>query len=207
LTKVSQILLGISNTLLVPDLVAALLLLALALVELGLLGAALVTSLRVERTARALVAALSQPDPEARRAAMASHLAVDPVPSSLAFRLAALGPRARLAPARALCLEEAQLEVDRRLGRLTFCIRLGPMVGLIGTLIPLGPGLVALAQGDLGTMASHMTVAFTVTVVGLATGALAFVVASVRRHADARDLARLAFVANTLDELQAGGAP
>ena len=66
---------------------------------------------------------------------------------------------------RTLVQEEAAIASERRLARLTACVRLGPMVGLVGTLIPLGPGLVALSQGDLAQMASHLTVAFTVTVV------------------------------------------
>jgi biopolymer transport protein ExbB/TolQ len=202
----SQLLLIVSNALLVPDLLAAFLLLLVALVELGLIGAALVARLRAEKATRALIERLSHPDPAERKAAVDGYLALDPVPPGLAFRLALHGDRARLAPVRDLCVEEAQLEVDRHLGRLMFCIRLGPMVGLVGTLIPLGPGLVALAQGDLTTMASHMTVAFTVTVVGLSTGALGFVVASVRRNGSARDIARLNFVADTIEKLEEAGA-
>jgi biopolymer transport protein ExbB/TolQ len=198
---ISDILLAVSNALLVPDLVAALALLTTALVELGLLGAALLARSRAAPAVARLLHDLGEPDRAARRAAMDAYLATDPLPRVLPFRLAALGPRAWLAAARGLCVEEAELRVERRTTRLTFCIRLGPLVGLVGTLIPLGPGLVALAQGDIATMAGHMTVAFTVTVVGLTTGALGFVVASLRRMIDGRDLAHLAFVAATLDEL------
>ncbi|MFO0755263.1 MAG: MotA/TolQ/ExbB proton channel family protein [Byssovorax sp.] len=197
----SQLLLIVSNALLVPDLIAAFLLMLVALIEIGLISAALVHRMRSERATRELIDRLSQTDEAARRAAVDAYLSLDPVPSGLVFRLALLGERARLAPVRELCVEETQNEVDRHLGRLMFCIRLGPMVGLVGTLIPLGPGLVALAQGDLTTMASHMTVAFTVTVVGLSTGALGFVVASIRRTSSAREIARLSFVADTIAAL------
>jgi biopolymer transport protein ExbB/TolQ len=59
-------------------------------------------------------------------------------------------------------------------------IRVGPSLGLLGTLIPMGSALAALAAGNLEAMAGQMIVAFTTTIVGLATGTLAFVVATVR---------------------------
>jgi biopolymer transport protein ExbB/TolQ len=76
------------------------------------------------------------------------------------------------------------------------------MVGLVGTLIPLGPGLVALGQGNLAVMAAHLAVAFNVTVVGLCTGALGFLLAGVQRRRDGHDLATLAFIADTLEGLE-----
>ena len=59
-------------------------------------------------------------------------------------------------------------------------IRVGPSLGLLGTLIPMGSALAALASGNLEAMAGQMIVAFTTTIVGLAIGTLAFVVATVR---------------------------
>ncbi len=47
--------------------------------------------------------------------------------------------------------------------------KLGPMIGLMGTLIPMGPALVGLAQGDIASMAQNMQVAFSTTVVGKTT--------------------------------------
>lgn len=200
MTSLSDLLLTISNALLVPDLLAALALLVLVLAEAGLLAAALVARRRAEPVLAPVLDDLRAVDAGIRRGALARYLALDPVPAGIPFALAALGERAWRAPVRALVHEEAAIGSERRLSRLTLCIRLGPMVGLVGTLIPLGPGLVALSQGDLATMASHLTVAFTVTVVGLAVGALAFVLAGVRRRVDSLDLARLAFVGDCLAE-------
>ena len=59
-------------------------------------------------------------------------------------------------------------------------VRVGPSLGLLGTLIPMGSALAALAAGNLEAMAGQMIVAFTTTIVGLATGTLAFVVATAR---------------------------
>ena len=59
--------------------------------------------------------------------------------------------------------------------------RLAPMFGLLGTLIPLGPGIIALGQGDTFTLSSSMLTAFDTTVAGLLAAAVATVISSVRR--------------------------
>ena len=60
-------------------------------------------------------------------------------------------------------------------------VKVGPSLGLLGTLIPMGSSLAALASGNLEAMAGQMVVAFTTTIIGLATGTLAYVVATVRQ--------------------------
>jgi biopolymer transport protein ExbB/TolQ len=81
-------------------------------------------------------------------------------------------------------LEHLVLEQEERVRHtLTaprMLVRVGPSVGLIGTLIPMGASLASLASGNLEAMAGQMVVAFTTTIIGLATGTLAYVVATVR---------------------------
>ena len=60
--------------------------------------------------------------------------------------------------------------------------RIGPTLGLMGTLIPMGPGLAALGAGDVNTLASAIIVAFDTTVVGIGAGAVAYFVSKVRRR-------------------------
>jgi biopolymer transport protein ExbB/TolQ len=61
-------------------------------------------------------------------------------------------------------------------------VRVGPSLGLIGTLIPMGSALASMATGNLEAMAGQMVVAFTSTIVGLTTGTMAYVVAAVRQN-------------------------
>ena len=60
--------------------------------------------------------------------------------------------------------------------------RIVPTLGLMGTLIPMGPGLAALGAGDVNTLASAIIVAFDTTVVGIGAGAVAYFVSKVRRR-------------------------
>lgn len=60
-------------------------------------------------------------------------------------------------------------------------VKIAPSLGLLGTLIPMGGSLAALASGNLEAMAGQMVVAFTTTIIGLGAGTLAYVIAMVRQ--------------------------
>ena len=69
-----------------------------------------------------------------------------------------------------------------RITRVTDMIaRIAPMFGLMGTLIPLGPGLIALAQGDTKTLSDSLLIAFDTTVAGLISAAISFVISGIRK--------------------------
>lgn len=84
------------------------------------------------------------------------------------------------------------------LARLSFLTRVGPMLGLLGTLIPLGPALTALGSGDIQQLSSNLVVAFTATVVGLVVSCLAYGMGLVRRSWYSRDLDCLEFLLEQL---------
>ena len=70
----------------------------------------------------------------------------------------------------------------RRLERADLLARLPPMLGLMATIIPLGPGLAALGQGQPALLASAITTAFDATVLGLAAGMVGLVLGKLRRR-------------------------
>ena len=72
-------------------------------------------------------------------------------------------------------------QLRRSLTGSRMLVKVGPSLGLLGTLIPMGASLASLAAGNLEAMAGQMVVAFTTTIIGLATGTLAYVVAVVRQ--------------------------
>ena len=70
----------------------------------------------------------------------------------------------------------------KRIDRVDVLARSGPILGLMGTLIPLGPGLTAMSQGDLTQLASAIAIAFDTTVIGLLVGLSAFIIGKHRRR-------------------------
>ncbi len=83
-------------------------------------------------------------------------------------------------------LEHLVLESEERmratLSGSRLLVKVGPSLGLIGTLIPMGTALAALASGNLEAMAGQMIVAFTTTIIGIACGTVAFVILTIRQH-------------------------
>lgn len=59
--------------------------------------------------------------------------------------------------------------------------KVAPMFGLMGTLIPLGPGLLALGQGDTKTLSESLLIAFDTTVAGLISAAVAYIISTARK--------------------------
>lgn len=81
---------------------------------------------------------------------------------------------------RLLASEEAYYERATMLTDLT--VKLGPVFGLLGTLIPLGPGIVALGQGDTAKLSASLGVAFDTTIAGLISAAVCYVISGIRKR-------------------------
>lgn len=103
-------------------------------------------------------------------------------------------------------LEHLLLEREERLRHTLvpsrMLVKVGPSLGLLGTLIPMGTSLASLATGNLEAMAGQMIVAFTTTIIGLATGTLAYVVAAARQGWVTENIREQRFLAERIaDEL------
>jgi biopolymer transport protein ExbB/TolQ len=88
-------------------------------------------------------------------------------------------------------LARYELAVQRRLDRTRLLVRAGPAIGLMGTLIPLAPGLAALGDGNVSSLAENLRDAFGATVVGLLVGTVAFGLTLSRTRMFSEDLAAL----------------
>ncbi|ANE23031.1 hypothetical protein AAY81_07810 [Denitrobacterium detoxificans] len=78
-------------------------------------------------------------------------------------------------------VSEEEARRDKVVGRNDIASKVAPMLGLMGTLIPLGPGIAALGTGDVTSLSQSIIVAFDTTVAGLATAVVCLIVAKVRR--------------------------
>ena len=92
-------------------------------------------------------------------------------------------------------LQSEELALSHRLDRVRFVIKLGPSLGLMGTLIPMGISLAALAEGNIPKMAGSMVTAFTATVAGLGSGVLAYLIALSRERWAREDVREMAHAA------------
>lgn len=97
-------------------------------------------------------------------------------------------------------LADFEIEADKDLSTSKTLSKMGPMLGLMGTLIPMGPALVGLSTGDIASMAYNMQVAFATTVVGLFAAAIGFITQQVKQRWYLQDMTNLEFVAELLNE-------
>lgn len=88
-------------------------------------------------------------------------------------------------------LQSREQKMVKSLDKLRLMVRVGPTLGLMGTIIPMGPALSALSQGDLEMLSNNIIIAFTTTVVGLAVGVIAYFLSMVKNrwvNEDIKDL-------------------
>ncbi len=79
-------------------------------------------------------------------------------------------------------LEAEEAHYDGILKWTDTMAKLSPMAGLLGTLIPLGPGIIALGQGDTYTLSQSMLTAFDTTIAGLVVAGICIVISTLRRR-------------------------
>ncbi|OPX86474.1 MAG: MotA/TolQ/ExbB proton channel family protein [Pelotomaculum sp. PtaB.Bin104] len=174
----------ISSGLLAPTIAILLLLLAVSVIELGGL---LVETLTERRKMKVNVPELVEFFQGKDAGAIMCG-----VENSGLFRRhnAALGelikhgslPAASLQALARRLLAGEELHYARITNRTDLVARLGPMLGLMATLIPLGPGMIALGQGDTKTLAESLLTAFDATVTGLAAAGVAYAISRLRKR-------------------------
>lgn len=101
-------------------------------------------------------------------------------------------------------LANFEIAADKDLALSKTLTKLGPILGLMGTLIPMGPALAGLASGDIASMAYNMQIAFATTVVGLVAGAIGFITQQVKQRWYLQDMTNLEFVAELLNDKTLG---
>ncbi len=95
-------------------------------------------------------------------------------------------------------LAEFEIAADKDLATCKMLSKLGPMLGLMGTLIPMGPALAGLASGDIESMARNMQVAFATTVTGLVAAAIGYVTQQVKQRWYLQDMTNLEYLSDIL---------
>ncbi len=202
--SIDQAIFHVASALEVPVLILALLALALVIYELGsyLIELRGRSHRRFEtlRTASEQASkALQENDRPAATAAVGGIARSPAMASTLAFivqNARADGSDHQLNKA----LADFDFDAQRRLARTRMLVRAGPALGLMGTLIPLSPALTGLAAGNTAQLSHDLRVAFSVTVVGLLIGAVAFGLSLSRDRLYSQDLSDLQYLAAVVND-------
>lgn len=188
--SISNLLFWISNGLLVPVIVGLLYLFVRALLLLGGFYGEYLERRKMEQAVNEKLKGLTQEKVYGFGRVLEAQKQTPFVVA--AYRLLADGMTALH---RDRLIGEYEIEGNARLNIAKNLTKFGPILGLMGTLIPMGPALVGLSTGDIASMAYNMQVAFATTVIGLFSGAIGYVLLQVKQRWIDRDLLNLDFLA------------
>ncbi|HEX7291937.1 MAG TPA: MotA/TolQ/ExbB proton channel family protein [Conexibacter sp.] len=199
---IEQILFDVSDALRYPVLLLALLALVVVLAEVGTLLAELRrrrarSVARLEHAADVAREALAAGDGAGALRAVRS-VGFNPAMDEALAAIVEQRERPDAANRVAKRLAEYDYRSVRRLERTRILVRMGPALGLMGTLIPLSPALAGLADGDVQRLTDDLRVAFSVTVAGLLVGAVAYSVSLVRNRIYDQDYSDVEYMAAVL---------
>jgi biopolymer transport protein ExbB/TolQ len=200
---IEEVLFQIAAALRVPVLLAALAALLVTLFDLGAFFVELSRRSRRDAPAQLRDAstqarhALAEGDSPGAARALLPRATSAPMADALTQIVDQVGERNQT-DQMAKILADFDLQSLRKLERTRMLVRFGPALGLMGTLIPLSPALEGLAKGNVKLLTENLRVAFSVTVLGLLIGAIAFSISLVRDRLYAQDLSDLEYVATTL---------
>ncbi len=99
-------------------------------------------------------------------------------------------------------LDNYNQNLDYTIKKSDLIIKLGPTFGLLGTLIPLGPGIIALSQGDTATLSNSLLAAFDTTVIGLIAASICTVISMIRKRWYSKDRVMLTLIMEAVLEAE-----
>lgn len=181
-SSLTDVLHALAQALLVPDIVLLLLFAGYALFSIGSILMEYFTERRNFKVAMpeflaALMAAEENTIPEVIRSSQLLNRQKSALLTVFDYRT--LPGDALLALIRRTVNAE-ETHYNRITGRNNTAAKISPMLGLMGTLIPLGPGVAALGQADPTILSSSLLIAFDTTVAGLAVAAVCLAVGKIR---------------------------
>lgn len=195
MNTISNILYWISTGLLVPVIVLLIFFYVRALI---LIGAFFGQYLNQKRTATKFYDRIRNLTP-ATLPEFTASLPETPASITMAYAKKIIGERGNNAKIE-LLLAEYEIEADKNIATSKVLTKMGPILGLMGTLIPMGPALVGLASGDIASMAYNMQVAFATTVVGLVVSGIGFLTQQVKERWAISSLTILEYLADVVKQ-------
>ena len=187
--NISQILFLVSDSLLIPDIIVLLVLFVRALFLVGSFYNQYITKYKNERQLRPI---LNQLTPERMEELQAALPEKD---NSLYIKyLRAILARPAGDTYADYMITNFENEAEKDVVTSKLLAKVGPVLGLIGTLIAMSPALTGLSQGDISKMASNMQVVFATTVVGLVVSLVGLVTLQFKQRWYAKEVNQLDYI-------------
>ena len=159
---ISEILFWVANSLLIPDIIALLLLFVRSLLLVGSFYNHFITKQKNDKLLNNLIQNLSAEKVENLKSILPQK------DNSLYIKyLRKLLSREPSEAYSEYLISNFETEADKDLSISKILAKIGPVLGLIGTLIAMSPALVNLSSGDVSGMAYNMQIVFATTVIGL----------------------------------------
>ena len=159
---ISEILFWVANSLLIPDIIALLLLFVRSLLLVGSFYNHFITKQKNDKLLNDLIQNLSAEKVEDLKSILPQK------DNSLYIKyLRRLLSREPSEAYSEYLISNFETEADKDLSISKILAKIGPVLGLIGTLIAMSPALVNLSSGDVSGMAYNMQIVFATTVIGL----------------------------------------
>ena len=187
--NISQILFLVSDSLLIPDIIVLLVLFVRALFLVGSFYNQYITKYKNERQLRPI---LNQLTPELMEELQAALPEKD---NSLYIKyLRAILARPADDTYADYMITNFENDAEKDVVTSKLLAKVGPVLGLIGTLIAMSPALTGLSQGDISKMASNMQVVFATTVVGLVVSLVGLVTLQFKQRWYAKEVNQLDYI-------------
>lgn len=187
--NISQLLFLVSDSLLIPDIIVLLVLFVRALFLVGNFYNQYITKYKNERQLRPILNELTPERMEALQAALPEK------DNSLYIKyLRAILARPADDTYADYMITNFENDAEKDVVTSKLLAKVGPVLGLIGTLIAMSPALTGLSQGDISKMASNMQVVFATTVVGLVVSLVGLVTLQFKQRWYAKEVNQLDYI-------------
>ena len=187
--NISQILFLVSDSLLIPDIIVLLVLFVRALLLVGSFYNQFITKYKNEKQLNPILQILSPESVEAL------HQALPEKDNSLFIKyLRQILERPASDTYADYMITNFENDAEKDVVTSKLLAKVGPVLGLIGTLIAMSPALTGLSQGDISKMASNMQVVFATTVVGLVISLVGLVTLQFKQRWYAKEVNNLDYI-------------
>ncbi|MDR1370378.1 MAG: MotA/TolQ/ExbB proton channel family protein [Dysgonamonadaceae bacterium] len=190
---ISKVLFWVANSLLIPDIIILLILLGRSLMLLGSFYNQYMTKRKNDNLLLDKIKTISSGTIDDLRNSLPVH------DNSLFIKY--LRDILNTSPSEAysdFMLSNFENEADKDVSLSKMLTKMGPILGLVGTLIAMSPALVGLSTGDIGGMAYNMQVVFATTVVGLVISSVGIITLQFKQRWYARDVNNLDYISRVL---------